>query len=323
MQAPPTIERPELSIILLQAFRPPMVRVSPPRPSSSADSATSSTMAMPCITCRGIPPVDEAGQPIGAAKLAGTAVTHRGQRHCPGSRGEPRKGASSVARLSTQEGRRAVVHGGVIFSLGDTDVDDPEVGSTGDRRSASRLRAPPHRSIPGSTQLRHCSLSRRLTGYRGPVRSGVFIAIPVYPGGDVIEETIRSILAQTHFDFHLVMSVDGADTPPSRSAESTPTTLGSTSWSRRTAWLAGNFNWLIENCDRGFCYWQQDDLASTGYLESLRRELLARSDAAIAYTDVQWFGARFDRNGSPSIEGDPLSRVMQHIRPSATSLSAV
>jgi hypothetical protein len=39
----------------------------------------------------------------------------------------------------------------------------------------------------------------------------------------------------------------------------------------------------------------------------------ARPDAAIAYTDVQWFGASFDRTGTPSIEGDPLARVMQHI----------
>jgi hypothetical protein len=111
------------------------------------------------------------------------------------------------------------------------------------------------------------------------------------------------------------MSVDGADDPTieiCRKYEHDPR-IDVVVQESRLGW-PGNFNWLVENCDREFfCYWQQDDLASTGYLDSLRRELLARPDAAIAYTDVQWFGARFDRNGSPSIEGDTLSRVMQHI----------
>ena len=145
--------------------------------------------------------------------------------------------------------------------------------------------------------------------------NGVFIAMPVYRGGEVIEETIRSILDQEFKDFHLVMSVDGEDDPtveicrkyasdPRIDVVVQPTRLG---W-------PGNFNWLVENCDREFfCYWQQDDLATTGYLAALRRELMARPDASIAHTDVQWFGASFDRTSTPSIEGDPLSRIMQHI----------
>jgi Glycosyl transferase family 2 len=144
----------------------------------------------------------------------------------------------------------------------------------------------------------------------------VYIAMPVYRGADVIEETIRSILDQTYGDFHLVMSVDGADDPTGEVCRKyeQDSRIDVVVQDRRLGW-PGNFNWLVNNCDREFfCYWQQDDFASTGYLENLRRELLARPDASIAYTDVQWFGARFDRTNSPSIEGDdPLSRVMQHI----------
>jgi glycosyltransferase involved in cell wall biosynthesis len=147
------------------------------------------------------------------------------------------------------------------------------------------------------------------------MNAGVFIAMPVYRGTEVIEETLRSILAQTHDDFHLVMSVDGADDPTieiCRKYENDPR-IDVVVQETHLGW-PGNFNWLVDNCDREFfCYWQQDDLASTGYLDSLQRELLARPDASIAYTDVQWFGGRFDREGTPSIEGDPLSRVMQHI----------
>jgi hypothetical protein len=144
---------------------------------------------------------------------------------------------------------------------------------------------------------------------------GVFIALPVYRGSEVIEETLRSILAQTDDDFHLVMSVDGADDPTVETCRkyTDDPRVDLVVQETRLGW-PGNFNWLVESCDREFfCYWQQDDLASTGYLEKLRKELLARPDAAIAYTDVQWFGGRFDRNGSPSIEGDALSRVTQHI----------
>ncbi len=145
--------------------------------------------------------------------------------------------------------------------------------------------------------------------------SGVFIAMPVYRGEDVIEETIRSILDQEFEDFHLVISVDGEDDPTveiCRKYTSDPR-IDVVVQQHRLGW-PGNFNWLVENCDREFfCYWQQDDLASTGYLRSLRKELLARPDASIAHTDVQWFGASFDRTSTPSIEGEPLSRVMQHI----------
>jgi glycosyltransferase involved in cell wall biosynthesis len=147
------------------------------------------------------------------------------------------------------------------------------------------------------------------------LRSGVFIAMPVYRGADVIEETMRSILAQTYTDFHLVMSVDGADDPTTEACRkyADDPRIDVVVQENRLGW-PGNFNWLVENCDREFfCYWQQDDLASSGYLASLRKELLARPDAAIAHTDVQWFGDSFDRNSTPSIEGDLLSRVMQHV----------
>ena len=144
---------------------------------------------------------------------------------------------------------------------------------------------------------------------------GAFLAMPVYRGMEMIEETLRSILAQTFEDFHLVMSVDGSDDPTieiCRKYTHDPR-IDMVVQERHLGW-PGNFNWLFEHCDREFfCYWQQDDLASTGYLENLRTELLARPDASIAYTDVQWFGERSDKEGTPSIEGDPLTRIMQQI----------
>ncbi|MEX2653197.1 MAG: glycosyltransferase, partial [Acidimicrobiia bacterium] len=100
------------------------------------------------------------------------------------------------------------------------------------------------------------------------MRQGVFIAMPVYRGTEVIEETLRSILAQTCTDFHLVMSIDGADDPTveiCRKYADDPR-IDVVVQESRLGW-PGNLNWLVERCDREFfCYWQQDDLASTGYL---------------------------------------------------------
>lgn len=145
--------------------------------------------------------------------------------------------------------------------------------------------------------------------------SGVFIAMPVYRGAEVIEETLRSILAQTYEDFHLVMSVDGAHDPTvevCRRYAADPR-VEVVVQKERLGW-PGNLNRLIGSCDQEyFCYWQQDDLASTGYLEALVKAMAVRPDAAIAYTDVQWFGAAFGRDSTPGIEGEPLARVMQHI----------
>ncbi len=145
--------------------------------------------------------------------------------------------------------------------------------------------------------------------------SGVFIAMPVYRGEDVIEETIRSILDQEFEDFHLVISVDGEDDPTveiCRKYTSDPR-IDVVVQQHRLGW-PGNFNWLVENCDREFfCYWQQDDLASTGYLRSLRKELLARPDASIAHTDVQWFGRVSTVLPHRASKASPSPRVMQHI----------
>lgn len=147
------------------------------------------------------------------------------------------------------------------------------------------------------------------------MRSGVFVAMPVYRGMAFIEETIRSILAQTYRDFHLVMSVDGADDPTIELCRkySMEPRVDVIVQEQRLGW-PGNLNFLIRRCDREFfCYWQQDDIASTDYLETLLKELSVRPDAAIAHTDVQWFGAAYHRDSTPSIEGDALARVMQHI----------
>lgn len=144
----------------------------------------------------------------------------------------------------------------------------------------------------------------------------ILVGVPVYRGAETVAETLRSILDQTYSDFQVLISVDD---PEDRAVEVCRSFAHSDSrielivQPRRLGWPS-NLNWLLDRCDRPFfCYWQQDDLASTRYLELLRQQLSSRRDAAIAYTDVQWFGAGIKRTSCPSTEGDALSRTMQQI----------
>ena len=128
-----------------------------------------------------------------------------------------------------------------------------------------------------------------------PVSSGVFIAMPVYRGGEVIEETIRSILDQ---DSRLPSGheLDGDDDPTvevCRKYASDPRIdvvvqeTDSDGRATSTGWLRTAIGSSSATGNR--TTWPQPDTWG------LHRELMARPDAAIAYTDVQWFGASFDR----------------------------
>lgn len=144
----------------------------------------------------------------------------------------------------------------------------------------------------------------------------VLIATPVYRGVEHLPETLRSIQAQTYRDFRVLVSVDGGDR---ESYEVCRALVGDDErfeivlQEQRLGW-PGNFNWIVARCELPFLtYWQQDDLAATRDIELLRAALLARPDASLAFTDVQWFGDRIDRSAMPGIEGSPLERVLQEL----------
>ncbi len=148
------------------------------------------------------------------------------------------------------------------------------------------------------------------------MRSDIFIGVPVHQGTDVVAETLRSIKAQTYEGYRVLISVDGQHEPALEICEeyaATDSRFEVVVHKNHMGWAA-NLNWLVRSCDLPFfIYWPQDDLASTGYLEELRNTLVSQPAASVAYTDVQWFGARFNREGTPTIQGEPLSRVMQSI----------
>ena len=146
------------------------------------------------------------------------------------------------------------------------------------------------------------------------MKPDITLLMPAYHGDEFIAETIRSILNQSYERWHLHISVDDMDEPTAELARGfSDARIRVDIQDRRLGW-PGNFNWLISQVKTPFaCYWQQDDLASTTYLEDLRSELIVSTDASISYTDVQWFGASFERTSLPSNTGTDLMRTMSFI----------
>jgi GT2 family glycosyltransferase len=147
---------------------------------------------------------------------------------------------------------------------------------------------------------------------RSPV---VYIAVPVWRGEDLVEATLRSILAQTWTGWRAVVSIDGGDDASAsrcRPFLSDPR-ITLVVQPDRLGW-AGNLNWLMARCDGDyFVYWQQDDLCSANYLAALVEYAEQHPEAACAYADVQWFGARTGREHTPSVTGFALQRVLAQI----------
>ena len=143
----------------------------------------------------------------------------------------------------------------------------------------------------------------------------VFVAVPVWRGETLVEETLRSLQAQTWAAWRAVISVDGGD---AASAERCRPFLGDPRITmvvqpERLGW-AVNLNWLMARSDGDFfVYWQQDDLCATNYLDTLVKYAGAHPEAACAFADVQWFGARIERVHTPSVTGFALPRVLAQI----------
>jgi glycosyltransferase involved in cell wall biosynthesis len=143
----------------------------------------------------------------------------------------------------------------------------------------------------------------------------ITVGVPVYQGAEHVGAALRSLQEQTFADFDAVISVDAADEESARACEPF---LDDERFSLvvqpvRLDWY-GNLNWLLRQpMGEFFCYRQHDDTTTPEFFEVLVAAAGERPDAAIVYTDCQWHGGRKDLEAAPSIEGDVLSRLQQHI----------
>ena len=143
----------------------------------------------------------------------------------------------------------------------------------------------------------------------------ITVGVPVYRGADQVAACLRSLQEQTFADFDVVISVDAADEESARACEPF---LDDERFSlvvqpERLDWH-GNLNWLLQRpLGDYFCYRQHDDTTDPEFFQALVQAAEARPDAAIVYADCQWHGGRDDLETAPSIEGDVLARMRQHI----------
>jgi len=140
----------------------------------------------------------------------------------------------------------------------------------------------------------------------------VTIGVPVFHGAEFLDETVESILAQTHSDWECIFSVDGPDpvceelcgkylVDPRFRLSVQP---------QRVGWLQ-NIGWLQQQAKGEFwCYQQQDDLLDPMYIEVLLGHARAWPGAAVVYCDIETFGNREMRFVRPSVVGSPIGRFL-------------
>ena len=143
----------------------------------------------------------------------------------------------------------------------------------------------------------------------------ITVGVPVYKGVEHIAEALDCLQRQTFKNFEVIISVDGAD---EETAAACRPFLADPRFRmivqpERLDWF-GNFNWLLQQ-DLGefFCYRQHDDTTAPEFFELLLQAAESERGAAIVYCDCQWTGGRSDIEIAPSIEGEPLARMLQYI----------
>ena len=143
----------------------------------------------------------------------------------------------------------------------------------------------------------------------------ITVGVPVYKGAEYIAKALDCLQRQTFRDFEVIISVDGPDEETAAACRPflTDPRFRMIVQPERLDWF-GNFNWLLQQDLREFfCYRQHDDTTAPEFSEVLLQAADSEPSAAAVYCDCQWTGGRNDIEVSPSIEGEPLARMLQYV----------
>src|SRR5579884_1352008 len=145
-----------------------------------------------------------------------------------------------------------------------------------------------------------------------PASRAVTVGVPVYRGERFVEETLRSLQAQTHREMIVAISLDGPD--PVAEALCRPflddPRFRLVVQPERLGW-AGNISRLMASTETPYwCYQQQDDLLDPRYLEVLVDHAELTPNAAIVYCDIEAFGALSGTFTQPSVIGSGSGRQL-------------
>ena len=143
----------------------------------------------------------------------------------------------------------------------------------------------------------------------------ITVGLPVYKGADLIAKTLDCLQRQTFGDFEAIISVDGGDAETAAACRPflVDPRFRMVVHPERLDWV-GNFNWLLQqDLQEFFCYRQHDDTTAPEFFEVLLQAADKEPNAAAVYCDCQYTGGRNDIEIAPSIEGEPLDRMLQYI----------
>jgi glycosyltransferase involved in cell wall biosynthesis len=153
----------------------------------------------------------------------------------------------------------------------------------------------------------------------------ITVGLPVYKGANLIGKCLDCLQRQSFGDFEAIISVDGGD---AETAAACRRFLADPRFrmivqSERLDW-GGNFNWLLQqNLGEFFCYQQHDDTTAPEFFEVLLQAADKEPNAAATYCDCQFSGGRDDVEIAPSIEGEPLERMLHYIEHVPSSAAPV
>ena len=143
----------------------------------------------------------------------------------------------------------------------------------------------------------------------------ITVGLPVYKGADLIAKTLDCLQRQTFGDFEAIISVDGGDAETAAACRPflVDPRFRMVVHPERLDWV-GNFNWLLQqDLQEFFCYRQHDDTTAPEFFEVLLQAADKEPNAAAIYCDCQYTGGCNDIEIAPSIEGEPLDRMLQYI----------
>lgn len=139
------------------------------------------------------------------------------------------------------------------------------------------------------------------------------ICIPAYDSADTVGEAIASVLAQSHKDIHVIVSVDpgpdrGRTEDVCRAFASDPRLELSIN-PERLGWV-GNVNACLDRVATGFfgfCF--HDDRLHPDFVADLRRALKRTPAAVAASGRIESFGTRDKPSLQPALEGGAFARA--------------
>jgi glycosyltransferase involved in cell wall biosynthesis len=150
----------------------------------------------------------------------------------------------------------------------------------------------------------------------------ITVGLPVYKGADLIPKCLDCLQRQTFRNFEVIISVDGNDLETAAACRPflMDPRFRMVVHPERLDWV-GNFNWLLQqDLQEFFCYRQHDDTTAPEFFEVLLQAADMEPNAAAVYCDCQYSGGRYDIESAPSIEGESLHRLVQHMASSGPPL---